>query len=226
MPRRDPHRRWSSFAKLRNQGPSDHGGAEPAPRRNQGDRAAHHVVPCDSAAQRSAVRRPAKYPGELNLCADQAAAPAHRSTADWSLPLPGHHSRPLCSQKSAEAHHQSPGPQNLSASQGGASTCMIERPSHQSRSACRLDGKPGKPWCRQQSESRSRLQHRQNALQGPFVDEGIHPQPGPVCQVDLDQPHPLVDRRTNLCRRTRRQRRRRASASPSSCIAVTASGAA
>ena len=55
-------------------------------------------------------------------------------------------------------------------------------------------------------KSRSRLQHRQNALQGPFVGEGIHPQAGPVCQVDLDQPHPLVDRRTNLCRRTRRRR--------------------
>src|ERR1700684_2612353 len=88
--RRGPHRRGSSLSNLREHGPTDHGGTDPAPRRHQGDRAAQQMVPWLQSAQRSGTSQPTEYSGELDLRADQTEAAFDRSAAERSLPLPGY----------------------------------------------------------------------------------------------------------------------------------------
>ena len=65
------------------------------------------------------------------------------------------------------------------------------RTARQTRDACSPDRRPNRPWCRSHG-SRSSLQDSQDTTKRALIDEGIHPQPNAVHQIDLDHPRPLI----------------------------------
>ena len=88
------------------------------------------MVPRRRCADRARIGRQADHPGELALRADQKRTAFGGSSAERGLSLQRHHQCPRWHSKFTNPQDRSPRSQNLSASPGGALTCVIEHIGH------------------------------------------------------------------------------------------------